>query len=86
VKHLAVVFLSDRRREPSIDHECCRLGCGRLPLGNLVATLVEAGYDGPFDVRLMGQEIETSDYRMLLEQSRSAFADLMQPAAARLLA
>jgi sugar phosphate isomerase/epimerase len=85
-KHMAVVFLSDRRGEPTIDHECCRLGAGRLPLGSVVSTLLEAGYDGPFDVRLMGQEIETSDYRTLLAQSQLAFAGLVQPSAARSLA
>jgi sugar phosphate isomerase/epimerase len=85
-KHLAVVFLGDRRCKPTIDHECCPLGRGQLPLGCVVAALLDAGYDGPFDVRLMGQEIEATDYRALLEQSQLAFADLVQPTAARSLA
>jgi sugar phosphate isomerase/epimerase len=82
-KHLAVVFLSDRRSRPTIDHECCALGCGQLPLGDVVSALLEAGYAGPLDVRLMGPEIETSDYRTLLEQSQLAYADLVQTSAAR---
>jgi sugar phosphate isomerase/epimerase len=85
-KHLAVVFLGDRRTPPTIDHECCPLGRGQLPLGEVVSALLDAGYGGPFDVRLMGPEIETSDYRTLLEQSQLAFADLVQPSAARSLA
>jgi sugar phosphate isomerase/epimerase len=82
-RHLAVVFLGDRRRPPTIDHECCPLGLGKLPLSDVVSALLEAGYDGPFDVRLMGQEIETSDYQALLQQSRQAFADLLQSFTAR---
>ena len=85
-RHLAVVFLGDRRTEPTMEHECCPLGRGRLPLGGVVSSLLEAGYGGPFDVRLMGPEIETSDYRSLLEQSQLAFAEMVQSSAARSLA
>ena len=85
-KHLAVVFLGDRRSRPTIDHECCPLGRGQLPLREVVSALLEAGYGGPFDVRLMGPEIETNDYRTLLEQSQLAFAAMVQPSAARSLA
>jgi sugar phosphate isomerase/epimerase len=85
-RHLAVVYLGDRRCPPTIDHECCPLGLGQLPLGEVVTTLLDAGYNGPFDVRLMGQEIETSDYQELLQQSRLAFSALLSPLAARSLA
>jgi sugar phosphate isomerase/epimerase len=84
--HLAVVFLGDRRDPPTIDHECCPLGLGQLPLGEVVTTLMDAGYTGPFDVRLMGQEIEASDYQSLIEHSRLAFAELLRPFAARSIA
>jgi hypothetical protein len=55
-------------------------------LGEIVATLLEVGYAGPFDVRLMGPEIEAGDYWTLLEQSQSAFAALVQNPASRTLA
>jgi sugar phosphate isomerase/epimerase len=84
-KQLAVVFLGDRRSGPSLEHECCPLGCGRVPLTALVASLVEAGYNGPFDVRLMGPEIETCDYRSLLVLSQRMYAELAQPTVARTL-
>ena len=35
-------------------------------------SLVAAGYEGYFDIKLMGQEIETADYRDLLRQSRDS--------------
>ena len=84
--HIGVVYLADRRQPPSIDHERCPLGCGQLPLADVVATLIDAGYAGPFDVRLMGPEIEQSDYGPLLQQSQRAFAELVQASTSRSLA
>jgi len=77
VGHLGIVYLGDRRRPPNVDQERCPLGTGRMPLGDMVATLLAAGYAGPFDVRMIGPEIEATDNWELLEQSRSAFADLV---------
>jgi hypothetical protein len=51
-----------------------------------VATLLEAGYSGAFDVKLMGPEIESCDYWTLLEQSQQAFAELSEAVAPRSLA
>jgi sugar phosphate isomerase/epimerase len=74
--HIGIVHLADRRASPTIEQERCPLGCGRLPLGDIVATLQEAGYAGDFDVKLMGPEIEDSNYWKLLEQSLIAFGEL----------
>lgn len=86
VPHLGIVHLADRRLPPTMDQERCPLGCGQLPLGQIVATLLEAGYAGAFDVKLMGPEIESCDYWTLLEQSQRTFADLAAAAAPRSLA
>jgi sugar phosphate isomerase/epimerase len=74
--HVGIVHLGDRRLPPSADHERCPLGCGLLPLSEIVGTLQNGGYTGAFDVKLMGPEIETSDYWTLLEHSQTAFAEL----------
>jgi sugar phosphate isomerase/epimerase len=84
--HLAIVHLSDRRMPPSMEQERCPLGRGILPLSKIVATLVNAGYAGIFDVKLMGPEIEESDYWTLLEQSQLAFASLAGAAATHTIA
>lgn len=84
--HVGIVHLGDRRLPPSIDHERCPLGCGHLPLSEIVLTLQTAGYTGAFDVKLMGPEIETSDYWTLLEHSQAAFAELAGASATRSLA
>lgn len=83
---LGIVHLADRREPPSIDHERCPLGKGQLPLADVIATLIESGYTGPFDVRLMGSEIQPADYRSLLSQSKMAFAEFVQSATSRSLA
>ncbi|MEX2093251.1 MAG: sugar phosphate isomerase/epimerase family protein [Pirellulales bacterium] len=85
-QHIGVVYLADRREPPSIDHDRCPLGRGQLPLADIVATLLEAGYAGPFDVRLMGTEIQQADYAPLLAQSQRAFAEILQAATSRSLA
>jgi sugar phosphate isomerase/epimerase len=84
--YLGIVHLSDRRLPPSIEQERCPLGQGRLPLAEIVTTLQDAGYAGAFDVKLMGTEIEASDYWMLLEQTQLAFSELMPALAPRTLA
>jgi len=81
--HVGIVYLADRRQPPSIDQDRCPLGQGVLPLGEIVATLFEAGYTGPFDVRLMGPEIEARDYWTWLQQSQLAFADLVPASSSR---
>lgn len=77
VPHLALIHLADRRVAPSIDQERCRLGTGQLPLEKMVATAIDAGFEGDFDVKLMGCEIEPASYWTILEQSQLAFAKLM---------
>jgi sugar phosphate isomerase/epimerase len=74
--HIAIVHLGDRCTQPSIDQERCLLGRGFLPLRETVAALQQAGYDGAFDVKLLGPEIEMHDYWSLLEHSQVAFHEM----------
>jgi sugar phosphate isomerase/epimerase len=76
-KHLAIVQLGDARHAPRGEQNRCRLGDGVLDLAGIVGTLLDAGYDGFFDVELIGEEIETGDYQELLTHSRQAFDDLV---------
>jgi len=66
VDQLAMVHLGDTRQAPDADRDRCRLGTGVVPLKRWIDALIQAGYDGYFDVKLMGQEIETLDYDQLL--------------------
>jgi sugar phosphate isomerase/epimerase len=72
--HLALVQLADSRQPPRGEPNRCRLGQGNVPLGEIVRTLGAAGYDGNYEVELMGEEIEAGDYRQLLAESVQTFA------------
>jgi sugar phosphate isomerase/epimerase len=73
---VAVVHLGDSKQQPDGESNRCRLGEGTIPLEQIMSTLESAGYTGFYDVELMGEEIETADYRDLLEHCRSAFDQL----------
>jgi len=79
VPHLALVQLGDRRCSHGIDQDRCALGNGTIPLAEIVRELIGAGYEGNFDVELVGQDIELSDYQQLLSTSKQAFDRLSMP-------
>ncbi len=81
-ERIAVVHLGDCKAPPCPEQNRSRLGDGKIPLKEIFATLTSAGYDGYYDVELMGEEIEIADYRDLLAQSKSAFARLAECATA----
>jgi sugar phosphate isomerase/epimerase len=77
VPQIALVQLGDARRPPDGEQNRCRLGEGVVPLGPIVAALKAGGYDGYYDVELLGEEIEPADYRSLLEHAKEAFGTLV---------
>jgi sugar phosphate isomerase/epimerase len=77
-RHVAIVQLGDARRPPSGEQNRCRLGEGTLPLREIIAALKAAGYDGYYDVELLGEEIEATDYFSLLDHAKQAYAELVE--------
>jgi sugar phosphate isomerase/epimerase len=77
VPQVAIVKLGDARRPPNGEQNRCRLGEGIVPLAEIVAALKAGGYDGYYDVELLGEEVETDDYRSLLEHAKEAFRELV---------
>ncbi|MEM6798683.1 MAG: sugar phosphate isomerase/epimerase family protein [Planctomycetota bacterium] len=77
---IAVVHLGDARTPHGIDQERCPLGSGRAPVSEMISTLLEAGYEGDFDIELMGPTIEASDYESVLRSSRDFFQQSVQSA------
>jgi len=78
---ICLVKLGDSRLPPDRDHSRCRLGDGHIPLRNWVARLMNAGYDGDFDVELRGEEIEPKQYAAVLRQSKHFFDRLLNQVA-----
>ncbi len=81
IPHLAVVHVGDYVEPRGIDLARVPLGEGTAPLATTLGTLAGAGYDGSFDIKLLGPEIEASDYHELLAQSLKAVTELSQPIA-----
>ncbi|MEN6450792.1 MAG: sugar phosphate isomerase/epimerase family protein [Thermoguttaceae bacterium] len=75
---VALVQLGDARRPPNGEQNRCRLGEGVVPLRPIVAALQAAGYDGDYDVELLGEEFESADYCTLLEHAKTAFRSLVE--------
>ncbi len=74
---IALVQLGDARRPPVGEQNRCLLGEGMLPVREIVAALKAAGYDGYYDVELLGEDVETCDYQSLLDHAKAAYADLV---------
>lgn len=73
---IAIVQLGDAKGPPNGEQNRCRLGDGRVPLKELVTLLIEADYRGFFDIELMGEDLENSNYQELIAHSQRAFAAL----------
>ncbi len=74
---LAIVQLGDGRRPPRGDQNRCLLGRGVVPLHPLVDALTAAGYDGYYDVELLGEDLEDVGYAAILEHAKTAFEELV---------
>jgi len=77
-RHVAIVQLGDARKPPSEEQDRCLLGEGTIPLREIVQAFRAAGYDGFYDVELLGEEIEAIDYHELLEHAKRAFGQLVE--------
>jgi sugar phosphate isomerase/epimerase len=77
VPQVALVQLGDTRSPPDGEQNRCRLGDGVVPLAEIVAALKTGGYDGYYDVELIGEELETADYSALLVHAKEAFRTLV---------
>ena len=67
--HIGIVHLADRRCPRASISSAARWVTVDCLWRKLSTTLQESGYDGPFDVKLIGPEIEANDYWNVLEQS-----------------
>jgi len=73
VSRLALVQLGDSRLPPRGEPNRCQLGDGTVPLREIVQSLSASGYDGDYEVELMGEEIEVANYQEILSRSLRAF-------------
>ena len=77
VEKISIVHLGDSLKAPQGEQSRYPLGAGTLPLQEIVSALRHHGYRGFYEVELMGEEIESCDYRELLATSKRAFTQLL---------
>jgi sugar phosphate isomerase/epimerase len=75
--HVALVQLGDARRPPDGEQNRCRLGDGVVPLGEIITAVKAGGYDGFYDIELLGEEFDAADYFDLLRHAKEAFDRLV---------
>jgi sugar phosphate isomerase/epimerase len=73
---IAVVHLGDAKSSPEKEQNRTRLGTGALPLQDVIDALSAAGYDGYYDVELVGEEFHPDHYFDVLDHSKQAFGEL----------
>ena len=81
VPELALVQLGDGRvspdEAPDTEQSRCPLGAGEIPLAQYLEQLILAGYDGYYELELMGEEIESLDYEPMLRQCTEIYQQWM---------
>ena len=79
VPYLALVQVADRQCEPQVEPNRGLPGTGTLPLQPTISRLIQLGYDGPFDVELMGHDVQPLSYDELLQRSADYLHAMIQP-------
>lgn len=70
LEQIAIIQLGDAKIPPAGgEQNRCRLGQGSIPLGEIVPRLVRCGYHGFWEIELVGEDVEATDYVELIEQS-----------------
>ncbi len=75
----ALVQLGDSRLAPCGEQNRCFLGEGAVPLREIIDAFRDAGYDGYYDVELLGEEFESVEYREILRRAKLAFEEYVSP-------
>jgi sugar phosphate isomerase/epimerase len=66
---IRLVQLGDAKSAPMGEQNRCMFGEGNLPLSSMVRTMESAGYDGFYEVELVGEDVEHYGYDRLLQES-----------------
>ncbi len=68
--HVRLVQLGDSKHAPMGEQNRCPLGHGRVPVQEIIQSFFEGGYEGYFELELVGEEFEHTQYEALLGQAR----------------
>ncbi|MEO1614613.1 MAG: sugar phosphate isomerase/epimerase family protein [Planctomycetota bacterium] len=69
--YLHLVQLGDGRHSPCGEMNRCLLGDGCVPVAQFMETLQSFGYQGPWEVELIGEDVEPIGYNQLLNHAKT---------------
>jgi sugar phosphate isomerase/epimerase len=69
VPRIRLVQCGDAKTAPIGLQNRCPLGHGCVPIASLIQTIEQHGYEGYYEVELIGEDVEDYDYDQLLETS-----------------
>ena len=69
VPFIRLVQLGDSKRAPMGEQNRCLLGEGNVPLAAIIQTIEQYGFEGYYEVELLGEDVEHYDYSEILSQS-----------------
>ena len=75
-EHLHLLQLGDGRHSPLGEMNRCLLGDGCVPIESIVHSLLDHGYEGPIEAEVIGEDVESLDYEMVLDHTRG-YLDLL---------
>lgn len=70
VKYVRLVQLGDAKHAPLGEQNRCLLGHGHVPLPDIVSKFQDAGYDGFYEIEIVGQEVEHLNYEQILGEAK----------------
>lgn len=76
VKHAALVRLGDRPVTVGSAADMCLLGHGVIPIQEIVAAFLDAGYIGFFEADIWSERVWKSDYTQVLDHTYRQFSNL----------
>lgn len=73
---IRLVQCGDSKSIPNGLQNRCLLGHGRVPIAPIIQTIENSGYQGYYEVELLGEDVEEYDYDHLLETSHQTLLRL----------
>ncbi|MCA9193860.1 MAG: sugar phosphate isomerase/epimerase [Planctomycetales bacterium] len=74
VPYVKLVQLGDAKHSPVGQQNRCLLGEGHIPLSSIVHTFQSHGYNGFYELELIGQEVENLKYEQILGHTKKVAA------------
>jgi len=77
VDRIGLVHLGDAIQPPLGEQNRCPIGSGTLPLAEIVRNLQEAGYDGFYEIEILGEAVESREYAHVIDESLQALQEMV---------